>query len=252
MPANGASKKSRSTKTFLVAADVQAFSALLAPRIEDMAAWSTSAGTWWGADLVQVLAASGTRAHLQLADRQGVPRGPLIQYRHGGVHTFDGREILPDGRRVPVNGRETLTDGSLAYAWFPADEPAEIQERFRELARQAWGCLLQVTHPHVARWNGKPIRSWRIGSHAKVWLGEDPAAGSATGAAFTGLYRPERRPDRLLVLAPERGSLRFDLDQVPISSLAVRGALVGSHEPGQPFLRDRVRGRNLKTRKPHC
>jgi hypothetical protein len=186
MPVNDAGKKSRSTETFLVAADVEAFSALLAPKIEGMAAWSAPARTCRGADLVQALAADGVQAFLRLADGQGGLRGPLIQYLDGGVHAIDGREILPDGRHVPVTGRETLTPGRLAYAWFPADEPADIQERFPELARLAWGCLQQVTHPHVAAWNGKPTRSWRIGSYAKAWLREEPSRGIG---GWGGFYR---------------------------------------------------------------
>jgi hypothetical protein len=186
MPVNDAGKKSRSTATFMLAADVEAFGALLAPGIGGMAAWSGHAGTCRGTAVVRVLAADGHQAFLRLADVQGGLRGPLIQYLHGGVHVVDGREILPDGRHVPVTDRETLTAGRLAYAWFPADEPADVRERFPELARLAWGCLQKVTHPHVAAWNGKPIRSWRIGSHAKAWLREDPSRGIG---GWGGFYR---------------------------------------------------------------
>jgi len=184
MPVNDAGKKSRSTETFLVTGDVEAFSALLAPKIEGMAAWSAPAGSCRGADLVQVLAADGVQAYLRLADGEAALRGPLIQYLHGGIHVIDGREILPDGRHVPVTGRETIRPGRLAYAWFPADQPAEVREGFPELARLAWGCLHQVTHPHVAAWNGKPIRGWRIGGHAKAWLREEPGRGIGGPAGY--------------------------------------------------------------------
>jgi hypothetical protein len=190
MPVNDAGKTSRRTQTFLMAADVEAFSALLAPKMEGIAAWSVPAGNCRGADLAQVLAADGTQAFLRLASGQDVPRGPLIQYLHGGVRVIDGREILPDGRHVPVTGRETLFPGRLAYAWFPADQPAEVQQRFPELARLAWGCLQKVTHPHVAAWNGKPIRSWRIGGHAKAWLREDPGRGIGGRAGYYRVMPP--------------------------------------------------------------
>ena len=186
VPVNDAGKKSRNTQTFLVTADVEAFSALLTPKIEGIAVWSTYGRSYWGTNLVQVLAADGHQAHLRLADGQGGGCGPLIQYLNGGVHTVDGREILPDGRHVPVTGRETLTAGRLAYAWFPADAPAEVRANFPELARLAWGCLQQVTHPHVAAWNGTPIRGSRIGSHAKAGLREDPSRGIG---GWGGYYR---------------------------------------------------------------
>lgn len=174
MPVNDVGKRSRNTETFLVQADLEAYSELLAPQIEGLAAWSTAAGSRWGTDLIRVLAGDEVQAYLRLADGQGGLRGPLIQYVDGGVYVIDGREILPDGRHVPVTGCLTLTPGRLAYAWFPADEPADVLERFPGLVRLAWGCLQRVTHPHVAGWDGNPRRSWRIGSHAKAWLREDP------------------------------------------------------------------------------
>lgn len=177
MAVNDAGRKSRSTETFLVSADVAAFGALLASGIEGLAVWAPQAGEGFGTGLVEQLAVDGRQAFLRLLDGQEGPKGPLIQYVDGRIGRVDGREILPDGSHVPVVDRETLTPGRLAYAWFPVQEPIVVRERFPALAKLVWQCLHQVTHPHVALWNGKPQRSMRIGTHAKQWLREDSSRG---------------------------------------------------------------------------
>ena len=122
MPVNGAGRRSRSTETFLVAGDVEAFSALLAPKIEGTAAWFAPAWSRQGADLVQVLAADGAQTFLRLAAGQGVVRGPLIQYLHGeSILSTDGRSCLTaltsrDRPRDPVSRQARLRLGSRRSA----------------------------------------------------------------------------------------------------------------------------------------
>src|SRR5215469_1897867 len=60
-----------------------------------------------------------------------------------------------------------------------------------------------------------------------------------TGSYLSRLPSPTRTPG---------GTLRLGLDQLPVRSHAVRGAFVSSLELGEHFVRDGVRGRNLKTR----
>ncbi|MFI0351404.1 hypothetical protein [Actinomadura sp. 9N407] len=175
---------------FMVPADVQSFSAMLAPRIRGIAAWTDYDGGTAGDDLAQILAEEGVQAFLRLLDRSGRPEGPLMQFLNGRINRIDGWDNRADGRKIPVVDRETLEIGRLAHTWLPADHSPEVQNRFSALATTAHRCIHQVTHPHVAHPDGSPWRAARIGTHAKRWLNQDPSRGIRDLTRYLRLTMP--------------------------------------------------------------
>ncbi|MFC4906925.1 hypothetical protein [Actinomadura gamaensis] len=168
----------------MIRADVEAFSAALAPAIARLALWNDQAHTTASEHLTEVLAVDDVQAFLRLRDGSSGQIGPIIQFLTTGHFPYDGFEVLPDGRHVPVVMQETLDSGRLAYTWFPDEQTPEIRERFTALAELAFRHVRAVTHPHVARrLDGSHWRNCRIGSHAKQWLREDPPEVSATTAS---------------------------------------------------------------------
>jgi hypothetical protein len=181
--------RSKQVQLFMVAEDEVAFGERLAEELAGRAQWEAvyeDRGVhtlhWLLHDALDA-GYQHSQAFLVLVDRPGEPTGPIVQYlasQPWGQWEGDDREVLRAGR--------------LAYKWYPAEHPPEIASRFDELVRIAWRHLFARTHPHIADWQGRPMRSVRIGRHAKVWVQADPAR----------LLGDPRRPWSLYQLLPRR------------------------------------------------
>ncbi|MEV5576878.1 hypothetical protein AB0L06_43225 [Spirillospora sp. NPDC052269] len=179
----------RSLELLMVQADVEAFSAAIAPDIRGQAMW-TDHLTAASEHLTEVLSIDGIQAHLQLLDGSGNQAGPLIQFLNTHRGPYSGAEVLADGRYVPVKGRETLDCGRLAHVWFPGEQPPEVRERFTALIALTYRHIRAGRYPHVSFRDGRQWRKCRIGAHAEQWLREDPQRGIRHGGVFLELTKP--------------------------------------------------------------
>lgn len=167
--------RSRQTSTFMLAADVDAFSLALAPAIAGIAHWRTEfrggkPGALAYGSLSEALVGDSVQAFLQLKGDGWGTVGPEIQY----LPTSFAAD--PFGPYVPADSpKAVMRSGRLAFKWRPAEEPATLQARFEELAGIAWHALYTVAKPHLVSLSGRPVRRTRIGAEAKKWAIEHPS-----------------------------------------------------------------------------
>lgn len=172
--------RSKEIRVFMLPADEAAFDEALAPAIADLGQWETHderARTTTGHDsLPAALRHDRIQAFLRLYGRDGGTVGPFIQYLHTGVVTTDEAVLAATGGRFRATPErpEAMSPGRLAFTWFPADEADCIRRDFAILANVAWRALQAVTVPHVQTVEGKPLRRYRIGAAAKVWVLDRP------------------------------------------------------------------------------
>ncbi len=171
--------RSKQVATFMLPADVAAFSEKIAPSIVGLARWEThdrGAGIVPHDSLLSAMQHDGVQAFLRLLGRDGGTVGPLIQYLHTSVWTMDDEVLAATGGRYrPTHGQlEEMMPGRLAFKWFPDDEADCVRRDFVGLAGVAWKALQAVTSPYVDTMAGKPVRRYRIGSAARVWALQKP------------------------------------------------------------------------------
>jgi hypothetical protein len=171
--------RSKQVMTFMLPADVAAFSEALAPSISGFANWQTherSTGITLHGSLEAAMQHDGVQAFLRLLGRDGETVGPIIQYLHTSVWTRDDYLLTSMGGRYrPEDGRpEEMLPGRLAFKWFPEEHAECVQRDFVVLAGLAWKALQAVTFPHLETGAGKPTRRYRIGPGAKAWVLTDP------------------------------------------------------------------------------
>jgi len=173
--------RSKQTTTFMLPADVDAFSDAVAPMVDGLARWQTHDNRQKAIEDHDTLTAAmrhdGVQAFLRLLGRDGGTVGPIVQYLHTSVWTTDSEVLAGTGGRFrPVPPRpEEMLPGRLAFKWFPDEQADCVQRDFVELVTRAWKALNAVTSPHLTTAAGKPMRSHRIGPAAKAWLRHDPA-----------------------------------------------------------------------------
>lgn len=160
--------------TFMLPADVTAFSEAVAPSIAGFAQWETherDTGVVIHESLQAAMKHHSVQAFLRLLGRDGGTVGPIIQYLHTSVWTTDNDVLtFTGGRYRPAEGRpEEMMPGRLAFKWFPDDEPECVRRDFAVLGGLAWKALQAVTSPHLDTITGKPARRYRIGPAAKAW-----------------------------------------------------------------------------------
>jgi hypothetical protein len=174
-----AGSRSKQVATFMLPADVAAFSDAVAQPIADMASWEThdrAAGIVLHGSLQAAMNHDGVQALLRLLGRDGGTIGPLIQYLHTRIWTRDD-EVLEatGGRWRPADGQpERMEPGRLAFQWFPDDQADCMRRDFPALADLAWKALQKVTSPHVTTVDGKLVRRYRVGPAAKAWVLQHP------------------------------------------------------------------------------
>ncbi|MCW2639332.1 MAG: hypothetical protein JWP76_1638 [Dactylosporangium sp.] len=166
--------RSKQTMTFMLPADVAAFSEAVAPSIAGFAQWETherDAGIVLHDSLQVAMQHDGVQAFLRLLGLDGGTVGPIIQYLHTSIWTTDNDVLASTGGRYrPAEGRpEEMTPGRLAFKWFPDDEAECVRSDFAVLTGLAWKALQVVTSPHLETTSGKPARRYRIGRAAKAW-----------------------------------------------------------------------------------
>lgn len=172
--------RTRQVATFMLPADVAAFSRAVAGPIAGFAAWQTHRHTEKPVvheSLAAAMEHDGSQAFLRLLDPGGATAGPIIQYLQGTVAATDTTALGSPALRLyrPGPGQpEHIEPGRLAFKWFPENEPEWVRRDFALLAGAAWAALLKVTAPHVTRADGRPVRRFRIGPAAKAWVLADP------------------------------------------------------------------------------
>ncbi len=125
------------------------------------AVWQSSGpGIWTPTDHESLVEALDAGVGLQ-AFLRGVgpkfPDGPVVQY-------YNGRG---------QDASNELRAGRMAYKFFPTSKgPSEAD--FQTLADAAFRAARSVTKPHVVTHDGKPVRGYRIGVHAREWYLEHP------------------------------------------------------------------------------
>ncbi|MEU7751468.1 hypothetical protein AB0B57_33860 [Micromonospora sp. NPDC049101] len=165
--------------TFLLPADVTAFSEAVAQPIAGLATWEThdrTEGIVLHDSLQVAMNHDGVQAFLRLLGRDGGTVGPLIQYLHTRAWTRDDVVLAATGGRWrPVDGQpERLEPGRLSFTWFPDDQADCVRRDFATLAEVARKALQKVTSPHVTTADGKPMRRYRVGPAAKAWALHSP------------------------------------------------------------------------------
>lgn len=109
--------------------------------------------------LVEALdAGGGAEAILRLHGPDG-PTGPMAQY----VSSWAGPEAPNE-----------LRAGRVAYTWSPAETEPSLGTAFQALADALFSAARKVTLPHIVRHDGRPVRGYRIGAHARRWYLERP------------------------------------------------------------------------------
>jgi hypothetical protein len=206
--------RSRQTATFMLPADVDAFSEAPAPSIEGLAQWEThdrDAGIVLHDSLPTAMRHDGVQAFLRLLGRDGGTVGAIIQYLHTSVWTRDADVLAATGGRYrPVGVQpEEMTPGRLAFKWFPDDEADCVRMDFAELAALAWKALNRVTSPHLMTAASKPVRNWRIGPAAKAWARRDPTRDHPRLRAATSTQKARQRPGALRRREPRIGPARL-------------------------------------------
>lgn len=180
-------RRSKHTMVFMVPTDEHDFGTRMVEDLGQQATWTAVLHRPDGQrhDFPLLLAAldvaAGRRqAYLRLADSDGNPVGPILEYTSSAFRWQDGRELLIAGR--------------LAYKWFPGEESPQVAKRFEAVVRTAWRQLNACTLPHVAYLDGTPIPNARIGRHAKRWLLADQARllGDSGARWFVYGLRPGR------------------------------------------------------------
>lgn len=171
--------RSKQVATFMLPADVAAFSDAVAEPIADLASWEThdrAAGIVLHDSLQAAMNHDRVQGFLRLLGRDGGTVGPLVQYLHTRVWTTDDEVLEATGDRWrPADGQpERMEPGRLAFKWFPDDQADCVRRDFPELADVAWKALQKVTAPHVTTVDGKPMRRYRVGPAAKAWALRDP------------------------------------------------------------------------------
>ena len=171
--------RSKQVPTFMLPADVAAFSEAVAQPIVDLASWEThdrTAGVVPHDSLQVAMNHDGVQAFLRLFGRDGGTVGPSIQFLHTSVWTRDADVLESTGGRYrAVDGQPERTEpGRLAFKWFPDDHADCVRRDFAALADLAWKALLKVTSPHITTVDGKPLRRYRVGPAAKAWALKHP------------------------------------------------------------------------------
>lgn len=158
--------RSRQVMLFMDRQDEDVLSGCLAEALKDRAIWMAEApyGTKSSRHrtLREALDASdppGQQALLRLLGDHREPVGPAVQYLASWLEVHEGVPMLRSGR--------------LAYKWTPGGESEAIGSSFEVLAGAAWSCMISCTKPHVGLLDGTPVRSARIGAHAKAWFVAD-------------------------------------------------------------------------------
>jgi hypothetical protein len=165
--------RSQQVATFMLADDVMAFDAALAPSITGLARWQTHrhpATVTPHDSLTAALQHDGVQAFLRLLDDGGGATGPIIQYLQTMVSVRDDT-VHAGGRRYrPLGAQpEEMQPGRIAFKWFPGDEPESVRRDFALLTDIIWKALRTVSAPHLANDVGRTLRRYRIGPAAEQW-----------------------------------------------------------------------------------